>query len=243
MLPNNDELRAKHQPLAKFVDEVYQLELGFVPGTAVQYQSMGTLMVAEIVHQVAGVELGDFLKREIFGPLGMADTSLGWDVKKKGRIVPVKISPEQAKTDWNWNSPYWLAFGAPWGGLITSPADFARFCQMMLNGGVLDGVRILSTAGVRAMTSNQLEVMPKVPEEERRCRPWGLGWRFGWPGQPGSYGDLLNPRTFGHSGATGTLCWMDPEAGAFFILFTTQPEPANERIRGYLSNIVMASLL
>jgi len=62
--------------------------------------------------------------------------------------------PEGMKEDWTHNSAYWLGFGAPWGGMITSPADFARFCQLMLQGGELDGVRLLSPATVRAMTKS-----------------------------------------------------------------------------------------
>lgn len=243
MLPNNAELRAAHKSLDAFVDDVCKLKLDFEPGTAVQYQSMGILMLAEIVHQVTGVACRDFLRKQVFEPLGMRDTTLGWDPSKKSRIAAVQISPEQAKTDWNWNTPYWLNFGAPWGGLITSPADLARFCQLMLNGGKLDKERLLAPSTVEAMTRNQLECLPKAPEEDRRCRPWGLGWRFAWPGQASSYGDLLGPRAYGHSGATGTLCWIDPEADGFFILFTTRPEPGDDRYRGRVSNAVRASFI
>jgi CubicO group peptidase (beta-lactamase class C family) len=172
----------------------------------------------------------------------MADTSLGWQVEKKGRIAEVRISPEQERTDWNWNTPYWLGFGAPWGGLITSPGDFARFCRMMLHGGTLDGVRVLAPATVRAATSNQLAGMPDVPEVDRRYFPWGLGWRLNWPGHSANFGDLLGPRTYGHWGATGTLCWIDPDAGAFAVLFTTEPQGESGRDLARLSNVLAAAL-
>ncbi|OAI50517.1 hypothetical protein AYO44_17715, partial [Planctomycetaceae bacterium SCGC AG-212-F19] len=194
MLPNNDKLRAAHKPLAAFIDETCALPLLFPPGTKVNYQSMGIAMLAEIVHQVTGTSLREFVDKEIFRPLGMLDTSLGWQPAQKERIAGVHLSAEQLKTDWNWNTPYWLGFGAPWGGMVTTPADLARFCQMMLNGGALGAVRILSPATVRAMTTNQLAAMPDVPEEERRCRPWGLGWRLQWPAQPSSFGDFVGPR-------------------------------------------------
>jgi CubicO group peptidase (beta-lactamase class C family) len=171
----------------------------------------------------------------------MADTSLGWQPEKKDRHALVRIDPRQEKSDWNWNSPYWLGFGAPWGGMITTPADFARFAQMMLHQGELDGVRLLGRQTVRAMTRNQLQPMPSVPEEDRRCRPWGLGWRLNWPAHPASFGDLLGPRTYGHWGATGTLCWIDPDAEAFCILFTTQPL-GEERFLARISNLVSAAL-
>lgn len=243
MLPNNDQLRAQHRPFSAFIDAICELPLAFPPGTRVQYQSMGTAMAAEIVHQVSGMAVRDFLRQEFFEPLGMRDTSLGWEPARRERLVPVRITPEQARTDWNWNSPYWLGFGAPWGGLITSPADFAKYCQMLLNGGRLGDVRVLSPATVRAMTTNQFAHMPLVPEEDRRCRPWGLGWRLNWPGQTSSFGDLLGPRTYGHWGATGTLCWLDPDAETYFILFTTQPHEIEGRYLARVSNAVAAALV
>lgn len=242
MLPNNEQLRAAHQPLSAFIEEICRTPLLFPPGTKVSYQSMGIAMLAEIVHQVSGMTLRDFLKKELFDPLGMNDTSLGWQPEKRDRIARIRISPEQEKTDWNWNSPYWLSFGAPWGGLITSPSDFGRFCLMMLGGGRLGEVRILSPATVRAMTCNQLAAMPQVPEEERRCRPWGLGWRLNWPASSANFGDLLGPRTYGHWGATGTLCWIDPDADAFLVLFTTQPQEPEGRFLARISNCVAAAL-
>ena len=242
-LPDNEKLRKAHKPMSAFVETTCQEALLFPPGTRVSYQSMGTLMLAEIVHQITGKTIHEFLRQEVFDPLGMADTSLGWQPAKKERIAVVRLSPEAMKENWTNNSLYWLAFGAPWGGMITSPADFSRFCQMMLNGGELDGMRILGQAAVRAMTMNQLACMPRVAEEERRCRPWGLGWRLNWPGHSANFGDLLGPRSYGHWGATGTVCWIDPDAEAFCILFTTQPQEPEGRFLARICNAVVAALV
>ena len=205
MLPDNEKLRRAHRPLAAFVEGTCALPLLFPPGTRVNYQSMGIAVLAEIVHQIAGVALSDFLAKEVFGPLEMNDTMLGVQGARRsawpGRAVPAALEKE----DWNWNSPYWLGFGAPWGGLLTTPSDFASFCQMMLQGGELGKTRILSPASVRAMTTNQLAAMPRVPEEERRCRPWGLGWRLNWPGHSSNFGDLTGPRVYGHWGDRNAL--------------------------------------
>jgi CubicO group peptidase (beta-lactamase class C family) len=241
MVPNNEKLRKSHAPLSAFVEETCKLPLAFAPGTQVSYQSMGTLMVAEIVHQVTGVALPEFLRREIFEPLGMTDTSLGMQPAQKPRIAGVRTGAELYQADWHWNSDYWRSLGAPWGGLITSPTDYARLCQAMLNGGELDGVRVWSAATIRAMTANQLATMPQVPEEDRRCRPWGLGWRRNWPGHINSFGDLLGPQVFGHWGATGTLVWMDPESEAFMVLLTTQPMGEDGRYLAKVSNLVAAA--
>jgi len=242
MLPNNDQLREAHQPFSAFIDEICRLPLLFRPGTKVNYQSMGTAMLAEIVHQQTGVTVRDFLQKEIFQPLGMKDTSLGWRPEQKERIAAIRLTAEQEKQDWNWNSPYWLGFGAPWGGLVTTPADFGRYCLMMLNGGALGNVRVLSQATVRALTTNQLTAYPELPEEERRCRPWGLGWRLNWFNHPSTFGDLVGPRAYGHWGATGTMCWLDPESEAFFVAFTTQPLADSERLLTRLANAVAAAV-
>jgi CubicO group peptidase (beta-lactamase class C family) len=243
MPPNNEALREAHAPLSRFIKEVTRLPLSFVPGTQVAYQSMGTAMLAEVVQRIAGISLPEFLRTEVFEPLGMLDTSLGWQPAKRERIATIRLSPEQSRTDWNWNSPYWLSMSAPWGGLITSPVDFSRFCRMMLNDGTLGETRLLSPATVRAMTSNQLTAFPSVPEFQRRCRPWGLGWRLSWPGDSAHFGDLLGPRTFGHWGATGTLCWIDPDSDVFLVLLTTQPCGDDGRHLALASNAFAAATL
>ena len=241
MLPENLRLRRSHQPLSAFVEGTCRLIPSFRAGTAVTYQSMGFAILAELVHQASGRLLPQFLAQEVFAPLGMDDTSLGWHPDRRERIAAIRTPPDQG-ADWGWNSPYWLGLGVPWGGLITSPADLARFCLMMLGGGALGNTRILSPAAVRAMTTNQVAMMPEVAEPDRRSRPWGLGWRLNWPGQPNTFGDLLGPRSYGHWGATGTLCWLDPDANAFMILFTTQPLEADGRLLTPVSNLVASAI-
>ncbi|HLZ10811.1 MAG TPA: serine hydrolase domain-containing protein, partial [Chloroflexota bacterium] len=187
--------------------------------------------------------LPEFLRKEVFEPLEMADTSLGWQPAKKDRIAVVRPPKDSTVHDRVWNTPYWLGFGAPWGGLITSPADYAKFCQLALNGGSFGGVRILSPATVRAMTMNQLDGMPRIPEEDRRCRPWGLGWRLNWPAHSSNFGDLLGPRSFGHWGATGTLAWVDPDTESFAVVLTTQPQEPEGRFLARLSNAICAAMI
>ena len=244
MLPENIALRQQHRPLSAFVEATCRLRPSFAAGTQVTYQSMGSAMLAEVVHQVSGKTISEFLRDELFGPLGMSDTALGVsEPARRERIAAVRLPRDQAGTDWNWNSPYWLAFGAPWGGLCTTPSDLARLCLMMLGGGAFGGVRVLSPRTVRAMTMNQLATLPQAPEEERRARPWGLGWRLNWPGAPSSFGDLLGPGSYGHWGATGTLCWIDPFPQAFMVLFTTQPLEADGRFLARVANIVASALV
>src|SRR5262249_20912507 len=160
--------------------------------------SMGTAMLGEVVHQVSGMTLPEFLRKELFEPLGMADTSLGWQPAKKERIAVVRLPKESTAHDKVWNTPYWLGFGAPWGGLITSRTTQRNSGRFLRPGGAPGGPAGRAPAGGGAMTMNHLDGMPRVPEEDRRCRPWGLGWRLNWPAHSSNFGDLLGPRSFGH---------------------------------------------
>ena len=241
-LPENYELRAAGADLATFVAHTCRHPLLFPPGTRVQYQSMGFALLAAIVERITGAPLRELLRRELFEPLGMHDTSLGRDPRNADRISRLFVEPEQEGRHWNWNSDYWLDFGAPWGGLITSPFDLARFCRMMLDLGSFGRERVLSPASVRAMTRNQLEGMPDVPEEDRRCRPWGLGWLLNRPAKSANFGDLLGPNSYGHWGATGTLCWIDPDADAFGIVFLNRPDGIEGRNLQRMSNRLAAAL-
>lgn len=242
MLPNNAALRASHAPLPRFIAETCQHSLLFPPGTRVRYQSMGTLMLAEVMARVSGVPVPVFLDESIFQPLGMKYTSLGLRQGDRERLAELRVAPEMVGLDWNWNSDYWLKLGAPWGGLISTPADLGRFALAMLGGGTLDDARVLSPASVAAMTRDQLRGLPALPEEDRRCRRWGLGWRLGWPGRSDNFGDLVGPRVFGHWGATGTVLWMDPDTSALFVLLTTCPQGDDGRYLARASNVFAAAL-
>lgn len=251
MLPNNRELRAANAPLSAFVEGTCLSPVDFPPGRGVQYQSMGFAMLGEIIHRVSGKSCAEFLRDEIFQPLGMHDTALGapddWFEgadPRVNRIPHVRVPPDQEQeTAWNWNSPYWRKLGVPWGGLLTTPDDLARLAQMLLQQGRWESTRILSPAAVRAATRNQLEAMRDVPADDRRCRPWGLGWRLNWAAHSANFGDFLGPNTYGHWGATGTVMWIDPDLDAFAVLLTTQPQEPHGSFLSRASNALIAAML
>lgn len=242
MLVNNAELRAQHAPLQKFHDgAARETTLAFKPGTNLSYSSMGTTLVAEIIQRLSGKPVAEFLKREVFDPLGLQSTSLGSANFPRDRLVRVQVPAYQTANNWDWNSPYWQKLGAPWGGLYSTPEDFAVLCQLLLTGGTWAGVRLLSSGCVRRMTTNRLDEFPELPESIRRTQPWGLGWRLNHPGTLGSWGDLLGRHVFGHTGATGTMVWIDPEKQGFCLLWTNAiREKAPWRLV-HLSNAVAAA--
>jgi len=248
MLPNNVELRKAKSSLSDFVTATCAITPDFPPGRAVQYQSMGIAVLAAIMEQIAAVPCAEFLRREFFQPLAMHDTRLGapdeWLAGHHpacDRIAEIRVPSEQIGADWNWNSRYWRQLGAPWGGLLTTPADLAQFAQMMLNHGRIGQDRILSRSSVIEATRNQLTVMKEVPDEDRRYRPWGFGWRLQWPSHANTFGDLVSPSCYGHWGATGTLLWIDPETDSFAILLTTQPLDPNGAPFQRLSNAIVGA--
>lgn len=243
MLPNNLQLRQAHAPLAEFYEQIFRLPLDFAPGTNIQYQSCGTATLAVIVERLTGMALPTFLQQTFFAPLGMQDTALGVQKLPQARIAHVNVGSDMIGTDWGWNTPYWWNFGAPWGGMFSTVNDMARFCQMFLNGGILDGVRVLSRATVQAMTTDQTSSRPTIPAEVRAQQAWGLGWRR-MPTSTWSYGgNLLSPGSYGHGGATGTVVWVDPVLEVVCTLFTNEPAVKSEGLLGRVSNLVAAAVM
>ena len=250
MLPDNVELRKMHSTLARFVERTCDVTPSFPPGRGVQYQSMGIAVLGELIARITSKTCAKFLKDEFFTPLEMFDTELGApDQWYEGSAPIIDRVPEAVLmedqvggTDWTWNSPYWRQLGAPWGGLLTTSQDLAKYAQFMLrHGATVNGTQLISPATVATATRNQLECMRDIPEFERRCRPWGLGWRLDWPSHSSNFGDLLGPRTYGHWGATGTLLWIDPDAGTYALILTNKPQDHSGKLICRLSNSVAAA--
>jgi CubicO group peptidase (beta-lactamase class C family) len=219
MLPENEALRRRHASLADFVAVTCKTPLLFRPGTKVSYQSMGILLASEIVQRISGVSFREFLRREIFLPLGMRDTSLGLGGR---RIEDTAQCQVESKEDWSWNTPYWRNLGAPWGGVHSTAADVSRFLEAFLrpNG------RVLKRETSRAMITNHTAGLNEA---------WGLGWML----DPGKFSRACSLRTFGHYGATGTVAWADPDTGVRCVLLTTKPaEQSRDGLLGPVSDLV-----
>ena len=251
MLPQNRELRVANERLSAFIKAIYGITPDFAPGRGVQYQSTGFAILGEILHKITGQTAPVFLNDEFFIPLGMHDTALGapdsWFAgphPRIERIAGLSLPADQVtETTWNWHSRYWRQLGAPWGGLLTTPADMSKYAQMWLHKGEVDGRRYLSRATVEAATRNHLEQMKDVPADDRRCRPWGLGWRLNWGAHSANFGDFLSPTAYGHWGATGTALWIDPVRDACCVFFTTLPQEPHGKYLSRLSNAVCGALI
>jgi CubicO group peptidase (beta-lactamase class C family) len=127
--------------------------------------------------------------------------------------------------------------------MFSAPEDFAVICQMLLDGGRVGDRQLLSPRTVERMTTNRLHEQPKLPEDVRRAQPWGLGWKLNHPGTSDSWGDLLGPRVFGHTGASGTMVWIDPDARGFCILFTSAVRAGAPWRLVHLSNAIASAFM
>ena len=214
MLPQNIALRRVHAPLSAFVQGVFTTPLLYPPGQGFAYQSMGTLLAGEIAQRVSGRPLGDFQREAVFEPLGMRGASLGLGGRPLADLVPCQTDGSADAALFGANTPYWRDMGHPWGGMHACASDLAVLLQTFLDGGVWRGRRFLQADTVRAMTRDQNGAIG--------C-PWGLGWGLADSPVWVYCGRRLSPRAFGHSGATGTVAWADPDSGVLAVVLTTRP--------------------
>jgi len=216
-LPENAALRARHAPLSEFVEHALALPPGFRPGARYQYSSMGILLAAHVAERISGVEIRQFVERAVFQPLGMKHSALGLGRFARDQMVDCqteRAAPEAgggdpAARNWDWNSPYWRALGAPWGGAHCSAADVGRFLEEFLR----RRGNAVSAATAELMVTNQ---------NPAGLVPRGLGFNVGaGAGSPG-----CSDQTFGHTGSTGTLCWADPATQTICVVLTSLPSGA-----------------
>ena len=241
-IPRNQEFRATRQPLDRFLREMFKRKtFDFAPGTGVKYCNAGFLLLSEAIRRTSGMPTRDFLEKEFFRPLGMPDSFLGRNDEDRSRISDCVLPPDLAAFASNWNSDYFHRLGNPWGGLFSTVRDYARFLQMLLNGGEFRGVRIFSPATVRLMTRNQIPRFPGLSPAHRITHSTGLGWQLRDNGHFQFMGSLVSPRAYGHYGVTGCSVWADPETGLFMTLLSNKPYSGREL--GIVSNAVAASLV
>lgn len=245
MLPNNAQLRQEHAPVAAFVEGTCHVSLDYVPGRDSRYQSMGYALLDPIIQRASGRRCREFLRENIFQPLGMTQTCLGTEPgDDRSDIAHLQVPPEQLGGGaWNWNSEYWHQLGAPWGGLISTVEDLSLFCACINTDGSSPQGKVFSPATVRMATENRLYDYPAILPETRDSRGWGCGWRLNWLDHRSCFSDLLPASVVGHWGATGTLFWIDQVQQTAAVLLTTQPIERNASPLTRLSNAIVAAFL
>ena len=224
----NEQKVLRSNSLQEMIDKLAKMPLLYQPGTRWVY-SVSMDIQGYIAEKVSGQSLPDFMQQRIFGPLGMKDTGFYVPQDKRNRFATL-YRPDQrgeelvadgtagtAPTDYE-RQPTMASGG---GGMVSTAQDYLRFAQMLLNGGELDGVRILAPATVQLMTSNHLAPSLMSNESELDPRP-GLGWGFDcavfW--DPQLAGEVVGKGTFFWQGAADTWFWVDPTNDLIFVGMT-----------------------
>jgi CubicO group peptidase (beta-lactamase class C family) len=232
-LAKNDELRSKHAPLSEFVEHAIRTPLQFVPGSKYQYSSMGILLATRVAELISGRDIRTLVDRAVFQPLKMQHSALGLGRFKLENMVPCQTehaAPESGggdpkAKDWDWNSPWWRKFGAPWGGAHASAPDLAKFLGEFLN----EPGTCLKPETARLMVKNH---------NPQGLTPRGLGWNVG----SSAGGKGCSEKTFGHSGSTGTIAWADPATRTICVVLTTLPARAVQpHPRDLAADVIAAS--
>ncbi len=194
------------------------LPLAYVPGTVWEY-SRSTDLIGSLIERVSGQNLEEHVQQRILRPLQMKDTSFNVPADKQNRLAQAfKIDPDtkQPVTLLNVTKP--ATFQSGGGGMVSTAGDYLRFTRMLLNGGELDGVRILSPKTVQLMTSDHLGAdMIRASRAPGASTGYGPGPGFGFglgfavrladgeSGNPGSVGEA------NWGGLGGTYFWIDPK--------------------------------
>lgn len=216
------EQSKKAETLADLIPAYAAQPVKFEPGTKWEYSQSGINTLGRIVEVASGKPFQDFVQERLFGPLGMKDTTFYLSDDQIKRLAKSYKRTGDALEE----APIFILDGhspnsrqrypAANGGLFSTAPDYARFCQMILNHGTLDGRQYLKPETIKQMTSLQ------TPESIKTGFTEGNGWGFGWcvVRQPQGVSEKLSPGSFGHGGAYGTQAWIDPVKGVAFILMT-----------------------
>ena len=237
--------------LEQMIDELAKVPLEFSPGSAWNY-GISTDVVGYLVGKVSGQPFEQFLRSRILDPLGMTDTDFMVPAAKASRFAACyaatpkggMVLQDDPQTSFFLKPPTFVSGG---GGLVSTAADYLRFCRMLLNGGELDGTRVVSRSTIKLMTSDHLGTRvaaPFQPGELLLGTPgytFGLGFAVrqgdGVAGVSGSAGEFL------WAGYAGTFFWVDPKEEIVGVYMTQAPSPIRAYYRRMFKSLVYQALV
>jgi CubicO group peptidase (beta-lactamase class C family) len=220
------EVRSRAVTLPKFVENIVRVPLMEDPHTRFRY-SEATTVVGRLVEIWSGRPFDVFLQERLLGPLKMPDTSFWVERERQPRLTrvyqttPAGLTPREIESVPFTEKPA-LIEGAV--GLVSTVPDYLRFCQMLLNNGELDGVRVLKAATVEKMTANGL---PPAMVQVRAGTGWGL-----------ANVNVAPDGEYGWDGSAGTIFWIDPATEMSIVLMTQILPPNPDSIRQRFKTLV-----
>ena len=203
-----------NESIDDFVQKLSKLPLKHQPGSAWEY-SVSVDVQGRLIEVFSGKDLATFMRERVFEPLDMRDTAFVIAPKKKDRFAQVYLrtkdktgiepAAKSRSARYYDRDTRWYSGG---GGLVSTTRDYLRFCQMMLNGGVLDGERILSRKTVELMT---IDHIAKLRRASSISRPgYGFGLDFAVHLDPAKSGLNGSAGEYNWGGLAGTIFWIDP---------------------------------
>jgi CubicO group peptidase (beta-lactamase class C family) len=227
-----ERLMAEEQTNAELIEKLARLPLMFEPGTTWEY-GMSTDVLGRVVEVVSGQSLGEFFAARITGPLRMSDTGFAATGARAARLAEPQIDRSTGARPPMRNVAVENRWQSGGGGAVSTASDYLRFCQMLLDGGALDGTRLLSPKTVAHMTSDHLppDVRYGATTRERfgalaPVPEMGYGFGLGFAVRketgrspvPGSVGEYF------WGGVTGTYFWIDPAERLVTVLMMQAPD-------------------
>jgi CubicO group peptidase (beta-lactamase class C family) len=242
---------------AQYLEQINARPLAYAPGDSTVYSDWDFVLMGLIIERITGVPLDQFVASRVWQPLHLRDT--GFNPLASGAMpadsdctaafradhpLLARIAVTEMDTAYRHTLVHGIvhdenacALGGVAGhaGLFSSARDVAVFCQMLLNGGQYGGVRLIEPATVARWTARQSRTSSRA---------------LGWDTLSGrsSAGRYFSPRSFGHTGFTGTSIWVDPERGVFLVLLTNRVDPTranmrHEALRRDVANAVQQAIL
>ena len=247
----------EHRGRADYLAQINARPLAYNPGDSVIYSDWDFVLAGLIIERITGMPLDQFVATRVWQPLHMRDT--GFNPLSSGTMpadsdctaafrpdhpLLARIAVTEMDTAYRHAKIHGIvhdenacAIGGVAGhaGLFSSARDVAVFSQMLLNGGEYAGVRLIQATTVARWTARQSNHSSRA-----------LGWDT--PSEHSSAGRYFSPRSFGHTGFTGTSIWMDPERGVFVVLLTNRVNPTranlrHEALRRDIGEAVQAAIL
>lgn len=218
-----------------------RLPLEHQPGEVWEY-SRATDLLGALIEVIEKKTLGEVFEERIFTPLGMNDS--GFWVEEPGdqaRLAEAKADDMSIGAFDMFDPTEKRAFESGGGGLLSTAHDYARFAQMLMNGGELDGVRILSPATVAYMTSDHLGDAIRPGKYYLPGAGYGFGLGFGVRLATGISPVMGVVGEYGWGGAAGTYYWADPE-NDLFVVYMMQSPKTRVPIRALLRNMVYGAM-
>lgn len=178
-------------------------------------------ILGELVRRATGSGLSERLSADLVTPLGLRDIHLGLPPSQWSRHVPITARDTSGRVRaWHFNRRTVRQAVVPAAGISATARDLAVFYQMLLNGGTLDGVRVLRPETIAEATRDGTEHSPEIDQVLNQPVRYGHGFQLARPGQGSVMGDGIGPRAFGHNGSGICNAWADPDRGLVVAYLT-----------------------